>query len=441
MPVAGVSGSFTIGPQPVRQTFGPYSEGAALTLSNVSVGQMDYESLPTGSGSLLTPAEAVSVKALVSGNQALPRWKSALSAVREGTRNARLMVISDSTAVGAFSASASAYAANNAAQSWPMQLAALMRSAGYAVNTDAVFGDQTGGSGLALMAAHDTRQTFGLDWSLGISTTGGNNIINTVLNSVQPRTFTPSAPFDTIELQYLANAVYGTAILSVDGVTPLGAPINQATGGSVRVKTTRTVPLGNYTVSFRRDGATGAASINATCIRTYNSNVRTVDLLNVSVGGATPLTQSGTGSYFSPLAYNADPNMYAPDLVIICLDINNWIAGYAAGTYDAVTATTHNFQIQAIMNAFLPTADVILMTGAPSDVSRATFANQLATAQGTCVLAAANNVPLVDVYRGWGSWLRGNAAGYFATGDTVHPGAAGYANIASLTSTVPGIFG
>jgi lysophospholipase L1-like esterase len=286
------------------------------------------------------------------------------------------------------------------------------------------------------MALFDTRQTFGANWSVGIQTSGGNNIINTTLDSVQPRTFTPVNPFDTIELIYLANAIYGQAVLSVDGgVTPLGAVINQATGGSIRVKTTRTVPRGNYTVDFRRSG-TGAASINAVCIRTYDSTQRSVDILNVSRGGTTTLLESENSAYYHPLSVNADSNMYAPDLVIICLDINNWINNYAAGTYDLATTTTHSFQLQKMIDAFRPTADVILMTGAPSAAARATLAIQAGITRATRVIAAANNVPLIDINAAFGSYLAAQSA-YYTTADDAHPSALGYAAMADIVAASP----
>jgi lysophospholipase L1-like esterase len=382
---------------------------------------------------VLTSAQAAAVAA---GFRVLPRWSAALAAVRAGTRNARLLVIGDSTTVGAYSLSGTGYATNNMSACWPYQLASLLSAAGYQVNTDAVFGDQTGGNGLTLLAAHDTRQTFGANWSLGIQTSGGNNIINDVNNSVQPRTFTPARPFDTIELQYLANPVYGLARLSIDGgTTTLGAQIDQSTSTSM-VKITRTVPLGNYTVDFRRVAGSGAATINATCIRTYNSAVKTVDILNAGAGGTTTLIESDDSQYYTPLTVNSGSGTYEPDLVVICLDINNWIAGYAAGTYDLSTTTTHGFQLQKMIDAFRATADVVVMTGAPSGVSVATTNAQRLILQSTRVIASANNVPLIDTAALWGSQVAGAAAGYYATGDVTHPGSAGYAAIASRVASM-----
>ena len=46
--VAGASGTETFGPGPARKTFGPFSEGGSVTISNTSANQLDYDSGPQG---------------------------------------------------------------------------------------------------------------------------------------------------------------------------------------------------------------------------------------------------------------------------------------------------------------------------------------------------------------------------------------------------------
>jgi lysophospholipase L1-like esterase len=384
----------------------------------------------------LTTAQAAAVAYIVPANR-LPRWKTALAAMRAGTRNARLMVLADSTGAGALSLSAAGngYTSNNYSASWPVLLKARLEAMGIPANTDNCVNDNTS-LGVATIMTNDFRQTLAAHWlASGNTTAGGAMYTNSVAGSLQPRTFTPAQAFDTIELVYLDVTSYGKAILSIDGgATALGAVIDMGTtAGSVQ-KVTRTVPLGNYTVTLRRSAATGAdGDLNSVYIRTYNSAVKCVEILNSSVGGTNALAQSDDSTFFAPLSVNVSSQL-APDLVIICLDINDWIAGLAPGTYDLVTAATHRAYLQKIITKFLPTTDVVLMTGAPSDVSRATLANQLATLRSTRVLAEENNIPLIDISAQWGPFLFAQAAGFYATGDTVHPGAVGYADIATRAS-------
>lgn len=46
--VAGASGTETFGPGPARKTFGPFSEGGSVTISNASANQLDYDRGPQG---------------------------------------------------------------------------------------------------------------------------------------------------------------------------------------------------------------------------------------------------------------------------------------------------------------------------------------------------------------------------------------------------------
>ena len=65
--VAGASGTETFGPGPARKTFGPFSEGGSVTISNTSANQLDYDSGPQG----IDPALQAAVSE--AGKQAAPK--------------------------------------------------------------------------------------------------------------------------------------------------------------------------------------------------------------------------------------------------------------------------------------------------------------------------------------------------------------------------------
>lgn len=65
-PTGGVTTVISIGPSPTRRRFGPYSEGATLTLSNGTAGQMDYDAVGSGI-SALSIAEEFGVRRVLAG--------------------------------------------------------------------------------------------------------------------------------------------------------------------------------------------------------------------------------------------------------------------------------------------------------------------------------------------------------------------------------------
>jgi lysophospholipase L1-like esterase len=130
-------------------------------------------------------------------------------------------------------------------------------------------------------------------------------------------------------------------------------------------------------------------------------------------------------------------NVVAPDLTLICLDINDWVTDIAPGTYDLATAATHAEQLRKIVTAARVTGDVILMTGAPSKITAKTRDAQDAILQATRQVASICGVPLIDVHAAWGTQETAVAAELYLPGnDDYHPGAAGYEDIAKKVAAV-----
>ncbi len=364
---------------------------------------------------------------------ALPRWDAAISALRAGTisRNVKLLVVADSTGAGAFATGTPAYGRNDLSLCWPKVLGDLLAAEGLPVNNSFVAGDLTNTTVPATVAGHDTRRSFGAGWVFNASfqAVGNNCPTNVTAGDQSVMSFTPSAPFDTIEVVYVTNPAYGKWVIAVDGGAPLGAVIDSSPALSV-LTATRTCELGLHRVDIYRSAATGAdGSIPIVSIRTYNSASRTIDILNASAGGTTTALQSDDSA-----VYKAAPILqsYAPDLAIVCLDINDWIGGVTAGTYDLTTTATHAYQVAKLIRKLQTTGDVILMTGAPSKISSYARAVQDAILQATRQVAAITGCKLVDVSALWGEYEAAKLRGFYGA-DTVHPVSAGYANIAKLT--------
>jgi lysophospholipase L1-like esterase len=386
-----------------------------------------------------TSAQAAAVAA-AGRLSCLPRWATALANVRAGTGNARLMVLGDSTSAGAFANSGAGFASNNMASCWPYLLAPLFTAQGYTPNIGSVFGDVTNSTIVATLVAHDTRRAIGANWTLGAFITFGGNVLSNANATTTLASFTPAAAFDTIIVTTINNAGYGVMSVAIDGGATL-QDINLATGGSVVTRTTMSVPRGTHRIDLFRAIADGASirNINCVSIETTDSTKRTVDIINASVGGITCAITANTTAYFNSLS--VFPN-YNPDLTIICIGINDWVAGTAAGTYDLVTAGTVAVNTQKIIDSARLSGDVILMTPVPSKVSSYTQAAQNLILAAIRTTGALSNVPIVDLYANWGNYVAGTTAGYYLPNiDAVHPGAAGYTDMASRVAGVRGLFG
>lgn len=369
----------------------------------------------------------------------LNRWGAALAAMRAGTRNAKLLVISDSTSVGACAVSSSIVGPNQLSFSWPYQLAPYFVANGIPANTNSLFGDPTNQSVAATLSSVDPRRAYGANWLFGaISSLGGKCAYNITAGSQTAMSFTPTSSFDTITVCYLRNTGYGSFSIAVDGGAAL-TTVNAA-GAAGLIEVTVTCPVGARRIDIYRSAPTGAdGGIVIQWVRTSLSTVRCVEILNAGVNSTGTAAQSDSSFNYTPIGA---VQVLAPDLTIICLDINDWSTALASGLYDNATAATHNLQLQKIITNAEITGDVILMTGAPSRISTYTRAQQDPTLYVTRLLAQINSCPLVDVSAEWGDWVAASAAGYYLpSGSDIHPGAAGYANIALQVSRVKGLYG
>lgn len=464
-------------------TLGPYAGGAAVTLvadagstlaysttkrlstTRVEIGADDAGSpspyvlsltgtlVVRGTGALLRSDGAELLQVSASGaRNGLARWGSALAAVKAGTRNAKLCVVSDSTGVGASANAGGLYANNNMASCWPYLLKPYFEARGFATTTGSVFGDSTNANSSATLAAHDPRRAFTGSWELSdLYLLGGQCPRSIAAGTSNKYSFAPAEPFDTIAVDYVVFGSYGRLAIAINGGAALtnlsidGGPatstfVDQASGSSGSWHTvTATVALGAHTINFSRaasDGGTGG--IVLPIVRTWNSAMKSVEVLNVSVAGATTALAGASTNAWDSL--NVLQNVLRPDLTLVCLDINDWALSVAAGTYDLSTAATHSEQLRKIVVAAQASGDVVLVTGAPSKTTSFSRAAQSAILHATRNVASICGVPIVDVHAEFGTQEYAAAAGlYLPNNDTVHPGAAGYAAIAGHVAALPGI--
>lgn len=381
----------------------------------------------------------------------LPRWRAAMAAVRANTSNAKLCVVSDSTGVGASANAGGLYANNNMAACWPYLLKPYFEAQGLAATNGSVFGDSTSDNNAATLTAHDPRRTFTGLWELNsLYLLGGQCPRSIAAGTSNKYNFTPSEPFDTIAVDYVVFGSYGKLAISINGGAALtnlsidGGPAtsieaNQANGTAGSWHTvTATVALGAHTINFSRaasDGGTGGVVIPI--VRTWNSAVKRVEILNASVAGATTALASNTTNAWDSLSVLQ--NVLKPDLTLVCLDVNDWTLGVAAGTYDLVTAATHSEQLRKTVVAAKVNGDVVVLTGAPSKITSTNMGAQNLILQATRNIARLCGVPCIDIHASWGTQEAVAATLYAPNADPYHFGAAGGANIAAQVAALPGL--
>lgn len=358
----------------------------------------------------------------------LPKFNYALAQMKAGVRNARILFIGDSTTAGLF-ANGLIYNGNRALN-FPTTIANNI-----AGRTPAYYGNTIGDTAFntANFLLYDPRWQFpSSGWSSNFSSIanmGGGAIGSNTSGAIA--LFTPTQPFDTVDVYYYQISGYGTLALNVDGGPTLGAVINTAGTASIK-KATRTCALGNHTLNLVKSADTNNVIIVG--ISTYKSTATGIEFLSAGAGGQS--------SSFFAASTNVWDSSYttsnlgtlaaiAPDLVVFSPGINDWGSG--------VTPATYATNIQAVITAAQLYADVLLVTATPTASSSTAIATQLGIVQQTRLTAAEDGLPLVDTYNAFASYsFAQSILGYF-TSDLIHPNVTGYNRQAQLIQQALGL--
>ena len=350
----------------------------------------------------------------------LPILSEALNAVRDGVRNARILAIGDSTTTGSGALSAT-FTANDKSASYPTLICDLLTDRSGLPASSSSF---VASNNVTDMRAYDNRISFttGQGWNLvtefgsGGHTAGGP-IVRHNTTSQSKFNFAPSNPCDTFEFYYLQTNTTGAWTTSINDVDKATLNINFANNNPGNfLKSTTTAALGSNVFNVR--GANNTNPHYLVGVIAYNSAVKEITVLNAGWYGArTADWNNGTTYSYSPTAAIA---IYEPDLCIINLGIND--------ANDNVVEATYKANMQAIITACVNAgSDVVLVVPNPignGNQSRlntmAGWINDLATTNGGLTVIDLR-VPFVD-------YATANAAGWMR--DTLHPNAAGYAQIA-----------
>lgn len=346
-----------------------------------------------------------------------PNLVAALGAVKAGTGNARILMVGDSTTQG--TGSNGSTEGNQEPLAWPTQLAAYLNSIGIPAQNEAFFGN---GSSFESNCANNGKVNCGA-WQDGTFTTVGGELFEGVVGA--PLTFTPSTPTDSLTIWYTTFPGNGEFTVSIDGGAPQSINTGTGTSGGM-ASTTITTTLGMHVIALNMPAAGNVFVIG---LEAWNSTISSVHILNAGWAGSQLVnwddTDGGTGvpQPWAPL--NAVPILDV-DVVMIDLGINDWRVSTDAADWKTA--------YQAVLTAWIPVSDCVVITPNPSELTYApgftTAANMNAYVMAMQQLAATNSNSLLDFYSAFASWDIANSKGWMFDG--LHPNAAGYAIFASL---------
>lgn len=420
-PTGGAATTTNFGPAPIRQVFGPYSEGAVVTITNNSCNSLDYD----GKQVLSDSADPVSRVTNLTG---LNRWKLALAGAERSP--ARIYVTGNSVFDGA---GVDGTTTPSDADMDAFSAAGTLRS---------MLARDFGAPKAGAIPAADTRWATTGTCPATINNTvagpGGGKF--RVMSSGATLTVTLPA-CTSIELWYYGGAGLGAFTYSIDG------------GGAVAVNTATVSPANYASVTLSGlSAATHTVVITATANNTYFGGAIYHSGTGVIVGKWARSSWGlkdvyGTGVLSSGATAGGQARakqgfaMGSPHLVTIGYVRNDWKGhgntGYTPNLYVA--------DLEEIYGYVTAAGGCILVTGEPDDqhsndaigatYGPYTYAQFHEAARNWA--ASKQHAAFMSVADMWGSWEKGQANGlYRASNDEIHAGIAGNPDIGRMMYAV-----
>ncbi|MBU6488277.1 MAG: SGNH/GDSL hydrolase family protein [Burkholderiales bacterium] len=352
---------------------------------------------------------------------ALPRWVAARQRVLSGQGIARVLCIGDSTTYGSGGPDMTGDA-DEYLYCYPTQLANMLSYLGIPANANGFAWGPP--SGAAVRALTDPRVSADAGWGFYTAdpTLGGY-----LARSVTPGatlSYTPDNACDTWRMWTVQNVGHGT--------------IKAIVGGSSQAINTSVGPAQYTSFDIHAAGPTlrlsnaGSAPIYIAAIESWNSQSPSVVITNAGWPGSRLGDWAGVNSQASANNPLTAALAFKPDLYIIDAGINDWYKGTPVSTFTS--------QLNAFLTALHGVADVILVSGVPSNPGASgtsSQANQQAFVTAMKNAAAMHGIPFVDNWTRWGAWYNNRqmySQNPIAT--DLHPGAAGYLHYAQPIAQV-----
>lgn len=346
------------------------------------------------------------------------KWGAAAGKAKNGTRNARIMMIGDSTMAGAGSTGSPGFNANGIAKTPFAYLASELNKRYTTASAHAWFGSGAMGT-IANQAVFDPRLVFGAGWQYNAFDGGGLGF-QCVQNSSDTSQiqFTPTANVDTFVIWYIRNAGFGTLSWAINA----GGATNVSTAGAAGV-IGLVVPAGSLAANTLKV-ARVSGDVFVLGMEAYDSTTKQIQIMSGAISGATTSSFVQTSQPWSVLNQLVTT---APDLTIIQLQTNDCI--------NNVDLTTYTNNLTSIYNYAITTGDVVFVSGYPSQITYnayTTLANQQRYRDAMQTLASSLDCTFIDIWQYCQSYETMQAvsgAGMYA--DSLHPTGNLYAMAAS----------
>jgi lysophospholipase L1-like esterase len=336
----------------------------------------------------------------------LYKIRAAIGRQSTGGSAAKIVFLGDSTTMGELS---DATLANYRPNSFPAKLASLLTATGVSSAMTNAFGNGGFANGTSVGYVDSRLSGTGSAALLSGSDIGAGGLMLGVINATGVLSFAPGATSDTVDIYYLDST--GVFTVNVDGGATLSTVTMTATNTVKKVTVSYTAGVRTVNVVW----VSGSFFIGG--FNCYTLAAKTIQLLNLGSGGSTAVVLAGNAAY-APKKWI---ELIAPDLTVISLGINDWIAGNSQAAFSAA--------LQTLITSSRISGDVVLMTPFPSATSQASLASQAAYCATVKALAISNGIQCIDENANLvsKSLMTTNGLG----SDANHPNGLGYAVIAA----------
>jgi lysophospholipase L1-like esterase len=255
---------------------------------------------------------------------------------------------------------------------------------------------------------NDPRFSIGSGGFFATHPTAGAQLLM-LTTATTPSVFTPGGTNAGFKVWYSTNGGNGTFSVAVNG----GAATNVNTNfGSVALASqTFSASQGANTISLNW---VSGGPCYVVAIEAIDPSTGVVHIMNAGWSGSRVTDWNDSSFPWSPLLMIA---ALTPDVTFIDLGINDWVNSESVATY-----TTG---LQAIISAAKAVGDCVVVTPAPSAITRTTAATQAQYTAAARTLALSNGCVIIDGSARWGSYEITNPLGLYA--NTLHPNGTGYA--------------
>lgn len=347
----------------------------------------------------------------------MPHWIACTAKVKINAGSCRVLAVGDSTTMGAFSTAGNV--GDLFVGAYPARLSQYLNSSILPAQRDSFMG--AGGNSNGTSVLFNDSRIVSTGWTGGSFTVGGDLFTATAAAALA---FTPVDQVNQFTIWYVVNnPTTGVFSWTIDS----GSATNITESGATGLFSV-TVPAGSLgTHVLHLNWVSGTVFFLG--VEAVNTAVGSVNVINGGYSGSTAVVWNN-----SSLAWRAVPAVVtlAPDLILLDLGINDW----NTGTGESIASFTSN--MQALITAWKPTSDIVLVTPAPSSII-GTGVPPLATQEqyvsAMYALASANSLPIIDNFNRWGSFELKSPSPYNFYGNAIHPSGNGYSDFAQSIAT------